>query len=134
MLPVDFEWEHQPGMTLLDDAAHLMTPFIGEGVNAAMRDALELSDAIATAGADVELLQRNVRGYEGRMNSRVTKIQLRTRDMMKMMLFTRGAPETTIERWIIRSVSDDLSSWVLSLFRALVFVLYFLYRRILSLV
>ncbi|CAF9923857.1 hypothetical protein IMSHALPRED_006038 [Imshaugia aleurites] len=54
MLPTDFSWTSKPGLTLLGDAAHLMTPFAGEGVNMAMVDALDLSKAIAKAGSEGE--------------------------------------------------------------------------------
>lgn len=40
-------WAAQPTITLLGDAAHLMPPYAGEGVNMAMLDALELSNCLA---------------------------------------------------------------------------------------
>ena len=66
MHPPDFSWTSKRGLTLLGDAAHLMTPFAGEGVNLAMLDALDLSKAIveaSTAEGSYELFDA-IKRYE----------------------------------------------------------------------
>ncbi|KAJ3116095.1 hypothetical protein HK100_001161 [Physocladia obscura] len=47
-LPTDVRWETTVGVTAIGDAAHVMPPN-GEGVNLAMKDALDLSNALADA-------------------------------------------------------------------------------------
>jgi 2-polyprenyl-6-methoxyphenol hydroxylase-like FAD-dependent oxidoreductase len=49
MLPLGTSWEHNPLATVIGDAAHLMCPWAGEGVNVAMWDSLLLSHAIIKA-------------------------------------------------------------------------------------
>jgi 2-polyprenyl-6-methoxyphenol hydroxylase-like FAD-dependent oxidoreductase len=45
-MPFDQTWEALPNLTMLGDAAHLMPPYAGEGVNMAMLDALELAECL----------------------------------------------------------------------------------------
>ncbi|RSS33305.1 FAD-dependent monooxygenase [Streptomyces sp. WAC08241] len=69
-LPVPHAWEHDPSVTLLGDAAHLMPP-LGVGVNLAMLDACEL--ALALAHHDT--VGDAVRAYEKTMLPRSADMQ-----------------------------------------------------------
>lgn len=67
-MPLDQTWDALPNLTILGDAAHLMPPFAGEGVNMAMLDALELSNCLT--GSDFSDLTTAIAAYEQQMRKR----------------------------------------------------------------
>jgi 2-polyprenyl-6-methoxyphenol hydroxylase-like FAD-dependent oxidoreductase len=71
-LPSGHSWPSRPGVTLLGDAAHLMSPFGGFGANYAMLDAAELAEAIehGLKSGDRTTFDTAIASYESRMCER----------------------------------------------------------------
>jgi 2-polyprenyl-6-methoxyphenol hydroxylase-like FAD-dependent oxidoreductase len=67
-MPLDQTWDALPNLTILGDAAHVMPPFAGEGVNMAMLDALELSECLTHD--NFEDIQEAIAAYEKQMRKR----------------------------------------------------------------
>ena len=96
-LPVGHSWAHKKGFTLIGDSAHQMTPFAGEGVNAAMKDALELARAIGDVlknGGDIDFA---VKSYEKESFFRNEEVQADTMQN-KTLIFREDAPIGFLER------------------------------------
>lgn len=78
-LPSGHSWEHRQGMTLIGDAAHLMSPFAGEGANQAMLDGALLGAAIArgVAAGGGAALDVEVAAFEAEMSERAGRCAAR---------------------------------------------------------
>ncbi|KAE8133688.1 FAD/NAD(P)-binding domain-containing protein [Aspergillus pseudotamarii] len=87
-----------PGVTLLGDAAHLPTPFAGEGVNCSMYDAVMLADhIIEQCGKDMNLVNMEGPALETVLTAYEEDMFLRGRDVIRRgtksetMLFAQDA-------------------------------------------
>jgi 2-polyprenyl-6-methoxyphenol hydroxylase-like FAD-dependent oxidoreductase len=68
--PADQYWEPKANATLIGDAAHVMPPYAGEGVNMAMLDALVLSRELLREGDAAGAIAR----YEAEMFARMREM------------------------------------------------------------
>ena len=94
MLPVGLSWAPRGGVTLIGDAAHLMLPFAGEGVNAALHDALELGQAIIHGvgkNEGVNGVIEELATYEKRMFKRTSGLAQQTWDQVDICFSRDGA-------------------------------------------
>lgn len=90
--PTDQRWDSKANATLIGDAAHVMPPYAGEGVNMAMLDALVLSRALLSE-ADASSA---IAAYEAEMFARM---QCMTEDTMinTEMFYAPDAAERVVE-------------------------------------
>jgi len=92
-MPFNQTWETLPNITMLGDAAHLMPPFAGEGVNMAMLDALELG--LCLINDDFDDVPSAITAYETEMRARAAATAEQTMEATAA-LHTEGAIEYMI--------------------------------------
>lgn len=81
--PLDQHWEALPNLTIIGDAAHLMPPYAGEGVNMAMQDAFELCHFLTSD--EFPEVQSAIAAFEKQMLSRAAAVTQMTLESTKML-------------------------------------------------
>ncbi|PNS21785.1 Ubiquinone biosynthesis monooxygenase COQ6, mitochondrial [Sphaceloma murrayae] len=126
-LPPGARWAHRPGVTLIGDAAHVLVPWAGEGVNLSMEDSYKLADAIIGAvrgagekGVDREELSRRVRAFEEDMFVRAKTTSEMSLEMMNCLFAEAGAPDLTVEKYVIAAMRDQAPWWGMPLVKLVV--------------
>jgi 2-polyprenyl-6-methoxyphenol hydroxylase-like FAD-dependent oxidoreductase len=89
--PSDQHWDPKDHVTLIGDAAHVMPPYAGEGVNMAMLDALELSKLLLSERSSPEAIAK----YEAQMFDRMRHMTADTMANTEMFYAPDAAERVT---------------------------------------
>jgi 2-polyprenyl-6-methoxyphenol hydroxylase-like FAD-dependent oxidoreductase len=129
MLPIGYSWKHKSRITLIGDSAHLMTPFAGEGVNTAMKDSLDLAEAIVESSKNnFKDLEAKIMAFEAGLFQRGKKVQQKTYSMMSMMFFRIGAPASTIGSYISFALEDAVPNPTVPLLTVVIKIFFFFWN------
>lgn len=91
-LPTPLTWPSTPGVTLLGDAAHLMSPFGGFGVNLALLDGAELARALA----EETTVDTAITRYEATMLPRANELAAGANDALDRFFSPTALDPATI--------------------------------------
>ncbi|CRG91783.1 salicylate hydroxylase [Talaromyces islandicus] len=108
-LPARYTWEHHSCATLIGDAAHLMNPPAGQGVNLAMKDSLLLAQAIVKART---IIDQNPTLFRATLDALVTDFE------RNMAVAAKEVADMTMMINEIQFGSDDAATAMANVFKS----------------
>ncbi|KAH9898713.1 hypothetical protein F4778DRAFT_192869 [Xylariomycetidae sp. FL2044] len=143
MLPVGWRWEHRRGTTIIGDAAHVMCPFAGEGVNVAFDDARKLADAIIEAvqthqekkdggSSFAAQLDRRVEAFELDMFRRMEVVQRQTYELTQLWFFTPGDQRRVVPKVLLAHMKPSVPGVLFPVASVLLHAWWFVWTRLLG--